>query len=255
MMVRQEEKLQNIYDLYKNFDYMVRQRNLKITILGSTGVGKTSFVKSYFIDLAMNEVPRDLKKENKVDLIYSELKYGFDYGSTTTLGYNQFDVMLLQTKFNKFYVEPLKKDALTKYFDNDLIERAYFLSIFDVGGQTRFNFIWEICIEGADAYVLMADGTNISSIEFLNSIALKIHKEEQKRKTRLPYVIFINKADLKEKGIFIDKITAKPYLQQASKDREIDLILHETTIFKKETFDLGIRWLLEQVPGKHVVFY
>lgn len=175
-------------------------RLLKITVLGTSGSGKTSFLKSLFGDqFVVSDVKRMDYLENKANLTYTPI--GVDE-STTTVSLNQLGAMVIFTKSNRFEILELN-DGVDSLLSRDDIDYFMTFSIFDTAGQERFEFMADICLKGSDAVILLADGTNISSIEYLNVYIDKIMNEEQQSGKEIPVVVFMNKADLADRGLYL----------------------------------------------------
>ena len=134
----------------------------KITVLGTTGSGKTSFLEALFGDFEKNDVARRVFKEVGSNLDFTPLKYNNFSHSTTTISLNVVNSVIVLTRFNKII---LKKFNEFDSIDFESIDEAFQVVFNDPAGQERFDFMQEIAIRGAHLAIIMADGTNISSME------------------------------------------------------------------------------------------
>ncbi|MCK4973033.1 MAG: hypothetical protein KAS52_06900, partial [Candidatus Heimdallarchaeota archaeon] len=99
----------------------------KITVLGTTGSGKTSFLEALFGDFEKNDVARRVFKEVGNNLDFTPIKYNNFSQSTTTISLNVVNSVIILTRFNKI--------ILKKFNDFDTID---FESI-DDAFQVIFN--------------------------------------------------------------------------------------------------------------------
>lgn len=207
----------------------------KITILGTTGSGKTTLLETLFGDIEKNDVARQIFKEVSNNLDFTPLKYNDFTKSTTTISLNVVNSVIVLTRFNKVIVKKFKD---FESIDFESIDQAFNVVFNDPAGQERFDFMQDIAIKGADLVIIMADGTNISSIEkivqFLNMISM-----EEKRKTRkIPVIVFINKSDLKEKGIYLGQEVAERIVFSSVIDREI--VFYETSNLDARCYEIPL---------------
>ncbi|MHA1946426.1 MAG: hypothetical protein ACW97W_10010 [Candidatus Hodarchaeales archaeon] len=142
----------------------------KISIVGSTGSGKTAFMKKVLGDLfkAQSDVTRRSSTENRVDSTHTWFRVGKrkpEAQSTTTLSINSAGILLVRTLFNS--IEFHATSAVDEILSRDDIEEIYKLNFFDNAGQERFDFMPEITMRGSDAVIIIVDGTNMSSVEKL----------------------------------------------------------------------------------------
>ncbi len=210
---------------------------LKITVLGTSGSGKTSFLRTLFGDqFIVSDVKRMDYLENKANLTYTPIDVE---ESTTTVSLNQLGAMVIFTKSNRFEILELN-DGVDYLLSRDDIDYFMTFSIFDTAGQERFEFMADICLKGSDAVILLADGTNVSSIEYLNVYIEKIMREEQRSGKEIPVIVFMNKADLAEKGIYI----GADFVRTAIRN-EFDVF--ETSIKDPESFILPLRILVAKI--------
>ena len=207
----------------------------KITILGTTGSGKTSFLASLFGDFEKNDVARNLLAEVSTNLDFTPLRQKDYEQSTTTISLNVLSTILALTRFNKLELVQFKdKDDL----DADEIDEAYKVMFNDPAGQERFDFMQHIAIKSANLVIIMADGTNISSVEKIVYYLDMVKTEEQRTGREIPVLVFINKSDMKEYGAYLGKEIAEKIIFSALIDRE--LLIYETSNFELESFELPL---------------
>jgi small GTP-binding protein len=215
-------------------------RLLKITVLGTSGSGKTSFLRSLFGDeFIVADIKREESLENKANLTYTPIE---TEESTTTISLNQLGAMVIFTKNNQFEIMTLN-DGIDSLLSHDNVDSFMTFSIFDTAGQDRFEFMADICLKGSDAIILMADGTNVSSIEYLNEYIIKIKNEELRTGKSIPVVVFCNKSDLEEKGIYLGADFVRTAI---SNEYEV----FETTIKKTDSFFLPLRLLVSDIDSQ-----
>ncbi|MHA2169402.1 MAG: Rab family GTPase [Candidatus Kariarchaeaceae archaeon] len=217
----------------------------KIVILGTTGSGKTTFLKNLVGDDFhdnLSEVQRNVKlEENQLYNTFSPLQDIDFVNSTTTVSMNVQSVLFLTTKTNKFRFFPMKKNTLP--MPKEDIDYLYPAVIVDTAGQERFEFMQDIGLKGADAVLIFADGTNVASIERISRFMEMVTNEEQRSKKRIPVAIFVNKKDLESRGIYVGSSSVKRWI-----DIDISKII-ETTNHNTETFLIPIRNLLDDLDG------
>ena len=122
--------------------------------------------------------------ENKANLTYTPIDVE---ESTTTLSLNQLGAMVIFTKSNRFEMMEIN-DGVDSLLSRDDIDMFMTFSIFDTAGQERFEFMADICLRGSDIVILVADGTNVSSIEYLNYYIEKIKHEEIRSGNQIPVI-------------------------------------------------------------------
>lgn len=211
---------------------------LKITILGTSGSGKTSFLKMLFgEDIPVSDVKRQHVIERKNDYAYTPLETS--EMAETTISFNSIGAMVLFTLNNQMEFHEIEK-GIDSVLRRDDIEYIMTFSIFDTAGQQRFEFMTDICVQGSDAIILFADGTNVSSIEYLTKYLKLVEHEEERLDQEIPIVIFINKADLDEKGFYLGSDHAEEIIPK-------DYAIFETTIKDPETFILPLRILIRKI--------
>jgi len=215
---------------------MVPTQMKKITILGTTGSGKTTFLEALFGDFEKNDVKRDLSKEKNSNCDFIPLKNNAFKESTTTISLNVIDSFLYLTTFNQLGLEKFEnRDKID--FEN--VEEIYQVVFNDPAGQERFDFMQEIAVRGANLVIIMADGTNISSLEKVVHYISIVKIEESLSRKKIPIIIFINKSDLKEKGVYLGKNVAEQIVYSSILDEK--LLIYETSNLKKETYDEPLR--------------
>ena len=207
----------------------------KLTILGTTGSGKTTFLEALFGDIERNDVARRVFKEVSNNLDFTPLKYNNFTNSTTTISLNVVNSVIVLTRFNKII---LKKYQDIETIDFESIDEAFQVIFNDPAGQERFDFMQEIAVMGADLVVIMADGTNISSMEKILYYINMVSIEERKLGRQIPILIFINKSDLREKGIYLGKEIAERIVFNSVLDREI--IFYETTNLDARCYEMPL---------------
>ncbi len=207
----------------------------KITILGTTGSGKTSFLEALFGNFQRNDVARRLFKEVSSNLDFTPLKYNNFTSSTTTISLNVVNSVIVLTRFNKVI---LKKFDQIETLDYESIDSAFQVIFNDPAGQDRFDFMQEIAIKGADLVVIMADGTNISSLEKIVHYLEMVNFEEARKQRNIPVIVFINKSDLRGKGVYLGKEVAERIVYSSIIDRE--LLFYETSNLDANCYEIPL---------------
>ncbi len=212
-------------------------RLLKITVLGTSGSGKTTFLKTLFGDsFITSDVKRMDYLENKANLTYTPIDV---QESTTTVSMNQLGAMVIFTKSNQFEILEIN-DGVDSVLSRDDIDFFMTFSIFDTAGQERFDFMADICLRGSDAIILLADGTNVASVEYLLYYIEKVKNEEERSGKEIPVIVFMNKKDLSKKGIYLGADFARTAIQN-------EYEVFETSIKDKESFFLPLRILVDKI--------
>lgn len=207
----------------------------KITILGTTGSGKTTFLEALFGNISRNDVARRLFKEVSSNLDFTPLKYSNFTSSTTTISLNVVNSVIVLTRFNKVILRKFKEiDTL----DFESIDSAFQVIFNDPAGQDRFDFMQDIAIKGADLVVIMADGTNISSLEKIVHYLDMVNLEESRKQRNIPVLVFINKSDLRGKGVYLGKEVAERIVYSSIVDRE--LVFYETSNLDADCYELPL---------------
>lgn len=216
----------------------------KISIVGSTGSGKTAFMKKVLGDLfkVQSDVNRRSSTENKVDSTHTWFRVGkkkSEEQSTTTLSINSAGILLVRTLFNS--IEFHATSAVDEILSRDDIEEIYKLNFFDNAGQERFDFMPEITMRGSDAVIIIVDGTNMSSVEKINYFLELVNIEQDRtNKLKIPIIVLLNKADLMDHGCYIGLESIKHLLGfQAD--------FHETSMVTGEGVDDSIRSLVSHL--------
>ena len=216
----------------------------KISIVGSTGSGKTAFMKKVLGDLfsAQSDVTRRSSTENQVDSTHTWFRVGkkkTETQSTTTLSINSAGILLVRTLFNS--IEFHATSAVDEIISRDDIEEIYKLNFFDNAGQERFDFMPEITMRGSDAVIIIVDGTNMSSVEKINYFLELVNIEQDRtNKLKIPIIVLLNKADLMDHGCYIGLESIKHMLGfQAD--------FHETSMVTGEGVDDSIRSLVSHL--------
>ena len=212
-------------------------RLLKVTVLGTSGSGKTSFLASLFGNqFILGDVKRQDYLEDKANLTYTPIDVE---ESTTTVSLNQLGAMMIFTKSNQCEIVELQK-GVSSILERDDIDYFMTFSIFDTAGQERFDFMSDITIKGSDAIIIVCDGTNVSSIEYLNYYIEKIKHEEMRTGKTIPVIVFMNKVDLAERGLYLGADFARIAISN-----EYDVF--ETTIKNSESFHTPLRILVDKI--------
>ncbi len=207
----------------------------KITVLGTTGSGKTSFLEALFGDFEKNDVARRVFKEVGSNLDFTPLKYNNFSQSTTTISLNVVNSVIVLTRFNKII---LKKFNEMDTIDFESIDEAFQVVFNDPAGQERFDFMQEIAIQGAHLVIIMADGTNISSMEKIVHYLDMLTIEEQRKQRAIPVIIFINKSDLRDKGVYLGKDIAERIVYSSLVDREV--VFYETSNVNAQYYEIPL---------------
>lgn len=214
----------------------------KIVILGTTGSGKTTFLKHFAKHFDTSaEVKRNIKlEEAQLQNTFSITDQSLFEDSTTTTSMNVQQVMFYTTYANQF---DYACDNYPDIINCEDVAELYPTFLVDTAGQERFDFMQEICIKGADAILIFADGTNIQSIERVSHYIRMTREEERRKATKIPIMVFINKKDLKERGIYVGSSFLENILPP--EDRE-NLEVFETSNLDLETFIFPFRILLDK---------
>ncbi|MFX0014409.1 MAG: hypothetical protein ACFFB2_08740 [Promethearchaeota archaeon] len=223
----------------------------KINIVGSTGAGKTEFLRYLLKDLfePSTEAPRRSKTENTVDSTHTWFHIGpQSKQSTTTIALNPVGILLVRTLFNSIEFHPVNK--VDELLLRDDIEEIWQLIFFDNAGQERFDFMPQITMRGADAVIVLADGTNMASIEKI-SYFLELIQDEEYRASggliRIPVFILLNKKDLIEYGCFIGLKSVRHMIGSSD---EYDF--YETSMKTGDGVDDTIRSLISRLHEKAI---
>jgi len=125
---------------------------------------------------------------------------GFSVGKTSLVK------RYVQSVFSETYLTTVgvKIDKKTV----DLSDRIVNLILWDLAGEDDINSLRMTNLRGAAGYVLVADGTRPSTLD----VALSLHKRVEADFGPLPFVLLLNKSDLKEQWAISDIAVAE--LQQ-----------------------------------------
>ena len=125
---------------------------------------------------------------------------GFSVGKTSLVK------RYVQSVFSETYLTTVgvKIDKKTV----DLSDRIVNLILWDLAGEDDINSLRMTNLRGAAGYVLVADGTRPSTLD----VALSLHKRVEADFGPLPFVLLLNKSDLKEQWAISDIALAE--LQQ-----------------------------------------
>lgn len=219
----------------------------KINIVGSTGSGKTTFLKCLLGDLfkPTSEAKRRSAVENSVDSTHTWFRIGNKQKteSTTTISLNTAGILLIRTLFNSIEFHPINKAE--ELLLRDDIEDIYQLMFFDTPGQERFDFMPEITMRGANAVIVLVDGTNMSSVTKV-SFFLELARKEEYRSSdganRIPMLILLNKSDLATHGAYLGLDSIKHMIGD---DPKYDF--YETSMVNKEGVNDSIRGLMSRL--------
>ncbi|MHA1356031.1 MAG: GTP-binding protein [Candidatus Heimdallarchaeota archaeon] len=152
---------------------------------------------------------------------------------------NQLGAMMIFTKSNQCEIVELQK-GVSSILERDDIDYFMTFSIFDTAGQERFDFMSDITIKGSDAIIIVCDGTNVSSIEYLNYYIEKIKHEEMRTGKTIPVIVFMNKLDLAERGLYLGADFARIAISN-------EYNVFETTIKNPESFHMPLRILVDKI--------
>lgn len=213
----------------------------KIVILGTTGSGKTTFMKNLVGDFDGAEVKRQIViEEAQIINTFSPIDSGQFEDSTTTVSMNVKSVLFLTTRTNQFHFFPMDNPL---ELAQDELDSVYPTVLFDTAGQERFSFMQEIGLNGADGVFIFADGTNIGSVERVSQFIEMIREEERKKNKSIPIIVFVNKKDLESRGIYVGAASLIRWIT------DVDVKIYETTNTDLETFMIPIRLFLNELEG------
>jgi len=216
----------------------------KVAIVGTTGSGKTTFLKNLVVDFdgSKTEAPRNVSLEEEQILnTFTAVGREMYVNSTTTISMNASGVLFITTRTNQFHYFPLEQSDLPiELIDMD---NLYPTMLIDTAGQERFNFMQDIGIKGANGVIIFADGTNVQSIERIANFYDKIKAEEERQGREIPIIVFINKKDLEDKGLYIGKSAIARWIP------DLDIDTFETSNLDIETFFIPLRNFLNRIEG------
>ena len=221
----------------------------KINVVGSTGSGKTAFMKCILGDLfqAQSEATRRTGAENKFDNTHTWFRIGKketeETPSTTTLSMNTAGILLVRTLFNSIEFHSAKEKDIEDILMRDDIEEIYKLNFFDNAGQERFDFMPDITMRGSDAVIIIVDGTNMSSISKIQYYLELIQQEEHRKDQSVPIIILLNKSDLIEHGCYIGLENIKNMIN-------VQADFYQTSVVTREGIDDSIISLVSRLHEK-----
>ncbi len=220
--------------------------NRKLVVMGTTGSGKTTFLKNLVRNSdgdfnAVGDVSRNADKEEAQLETFTQIEKGLFDNSTTTVSLNIQNILFLTTTSNEFKSCQITQNRIPMPLD--IIDYVFPIVIWDLPGQERFSFMQNTGVKGADAAIIFADGTNISSLERISGYLEMIKEQEALYERPIPIIIFINKSDLKDKGMYVGSEMLVNWLSDPA------ISVYETTNLQFETFTDPIRELLFQLPG------
>lgn len=93
--------------------------------------------------------------------------------------------------FSEKYLTTLGVKIDKKAISTDEIEMEFI--IWDLAGEDEFMTVRKSYLRGTSAYLLVVDGTRSETLE----TALSLHEMMQKEEPSCPFVLLINKSDLK----------------------------------------------------------
>ncbi|RMG42456.1 MAG: hypothetical protein D6732_00885 [Methanobacteriota archaeon] len=215
----------------------------KIVLAGPTGAGKTSIFKLIFPydEKNLTEVVRNVDRENAVESSFTPIDQSQFRDSTTTVSFNITSIVACIDTANRMNLYQLKGD-LSFLVENDF-DLILPLQIVDLAGQDRFSFMVETMVKGASSAILVADGTNVGSINRLPDYNEYIRDEELRTGKKIERIAFVNKADMKKKSLYLGAEPAKSALPP-------DIPIYETTIYDKDSLLFPIRQLIVKTFDK-----
>jgi len=227
-----------------------RKKMRKVVIIGPTGSGKTSFLANFTNGkiIPTSDVKRRPNIEEQVDNGYVSLKMTKSAKSSTTISLNQLSVRFILTKSNSLQYT-IEKTS----FPFEEIDRLIPINFIDNPGQERFQFMTEISILGADAAIIIVDGTSTASLASLPSFLKIIQNEASKRQCDIPTLVFVNKLDLADQNLFLGSDTVMRMFGELIE--KYNIIIFETTNKSAVTFEIPMRTLINLIPEMPVCAY
>lgn len=215
----------------------------KIILAGPTGAGKTSIFKVVFPydEKNLTEVARNVDKESASESSFTPLDNRQFQDSTTTVSFNVTSIVACIDAANRMNLYQLRGD-LDFLIENDF-DLILPLQIVDLAGQDRFSFMVETMVKGASSAILVADGTNVGSLNRLPDYNEYIRDEEIRTGKKIERIAFVNKADMKQKNLYLGADPARSALPP-------EIPVFETTIYDKDTLIFPIRQLIVKTFDK-----
>jgi signal recognition particle receptor subunit beta len=127
-------------------------KNIRIVITGTVGAGKSTFVRTAS-EIDVVEIERQVSNSEKEYSFKDKTTVAFDFGK-----------LVLDAKKN--------------------------LHLYGTPGQTRFDFMWDILIKGADAYILLVKANQADSFSYAKDILAFMNNRVQ-----VPMVIGLTHTD------------------------------------------------------------
>ncbi|MEQ8974890.1 MAG: ATP/GTP-binding protein [Coleofasciculus sp. C1-SOL-03] len=127
-------------------------KNIRVVITGTVGAGKSTFVKTAS-EVDVVEIERNVSDSDRENSFKETTTIAFDFGR-----------LVLDANKN--------------------------LYIYGTPGQTRFDFMWDILIKGADAYILLVTANQPSSFSYAKDILAFMNDRVQ-----VPMVIGLTHTD------------------------------------------------------------
>jgi len=129
--------------------------NIRIVITGTVGAGKSTFVRTAS-EIDVVEIERKVSNSEREFLFKDKTTVAFDFGK-----------LVLDANKN--------------------------LHIYGTPGQTRFDFMWDILIKGANAYILLVKANQADSFSYAKDILAFMNDRVQ-----VPMVIGLTHTDCLE---------------------------------------------------------
>ncbi len=214
----------------------------KIVIIGTTGSGKTTFLQALVGPFKGTEVQRDLSKEQSTEKYFTPIKSDHFKDSTTTVSMNVKPINFIVTSANYFKFFPMDS-AGELPIPIEEIDSIFPVVIIDTAGQERFSFMPEISLKGAHGVIIMADGTNVSSIDQVAAYISMVKKQEAEEDRFIPTIVFVNKSDLRDQGIYVGSEILERWLSGQ------DIQTYETSSIDIDSFLLPLRIFLHKIKG------
>ncbi|MHA1911123.1 MAG: GTPase domain-containing protein [Candidatus Kariarchaeaceae archaeon] len=221
---------------------LLRRFLRKIVIIGTTGSGKTTFLQALVGPFKGTEVKRNLSKEQSTEKYFTPIKSDHFKDSTTTVSMNVKPINFIVTNANYFKFFPMDNSGELP-IPIEEIDAIFPVVIIDTAGQERFSFMPEIGLKGAHGVIIMADGTNVSSIDQVASYISMVKKQEEVEDRLIPTIVFVNKSDLRDKGIYVGAEILERWLSGQ------DIETYETSSVDLDSFLLPLRIFLNRIKG------